>query len=127
MAARTPEDCDHLLAEHLGSGSVEDILDLYEPDAIFVPEDRQPLHGHARLREVMTVFAAARPTLTPNLVLVARQGDDLAVVYNDWALSAVGPDGSTVEQSGRAVEVIRRQADGIWRFAFDDPYARSRR
>lgn len=126
MPARTPEDCDHLLAEHLGSGSVDEIIALYEPNAIFVTEDRQPLQGHAMLREVMTLFAAARPTLTPHLVLVARQGDDLAVVYNDWSLSAVGPDGGTVEQSGRAIEVIRRQDDGTWRFAFDDPYARSR-
>ena len=124
MPARTPEDCDHLLGEYLGSGSVEDILTLYEADATFVTQDRQPLGGHAALREVMTAFASARPRLSVNLVMVARQGDDLAVIYNDWTLTAVGPDGKTVEQSGRAIEVVRRQPDGTWRFAFDDPFAR---
>ena len=124
MPARTPEDCDHLLGEYLGTGSVEDILTLYEPNAIFVTQDRQSLSGHAALREVMTAFASARPRLTPDLILVARQGDDLAVIYNDWTLTAVGPDGNTVEQNGRAIEVVRRQTDGTWRFAFDDPFAR---
>jgi uncharacterized protein (TIGR02246 family) len=124
MPALTPEDCDHLLGKYLASGSVDDILTLYEADAVFVTEDRQRLAGHAALREVMSAFAASRPRLTPNLILVARTGDDLAVIYNDWALTAVGSDGTTVEQSGRAIEVIRRQPDGTWRFAFDDPFAR---
>lgn len=126
MPARTPEDCDRLLGEYLAGGSVDDILTLYEADAVFVTEDRRRLVGHTALREVMSAFAAARPRLTPNLVLVARNGDDLAVVYNDWTLAAAGPDGTTIEQTGRAVEVIRRQADGSWRFAFDDPFARHR-
>ena len=124
MPARTPEDCDHLLGEYLSSGSVDDILTLYEPDATFVTQDRQRLSGQAAVREVMTAFASARPRLTSNLTMVARQGDDLAVIYNDWTLTAVGPDGKTVEQSGRAIEVVRRQPDGTWRFAFDDPFAR---
>jgi uncharacterized protein (TIGR02246 family) len=125
MPARTPEDCDHLLGEYLSSGSVDDILTLYEANAIFVTQDRQRLSGHGALREVMTAFAGARPKLHPNLILVARQGDDLAIIYNDWTLTAAGADGATGEQSGRAIEVIRRQADGTWKFAFDDPFARS--
>jgi uncharacterized protein (TIGR02246 family) len=126
MPARTPEDCDRLLGEYLAGGSVDDILTLYEAGAVFVTEDRRRHVGHAALREVMSAFAAARPRLTPNLVLVARNGDDLAVVYNDWTLAAAGPDGTTIEQTGGAVEVVRRQADGSWRFAFDDPFARRR-
>lgn len=124
MPARTPEDCDHLLGEYLQSGSVDDILTLYEADAVFVTQDRQLLAGHAAVREVMTAFAAARPRLAPNLIMVARQGADTAVIYNDWRLTAVGPAGDTAEQSGRAIEVVRRQPDGTWKFAFDDPFAR---
>ena len=124
MSARTPEDCDHLLGEYLAKGSVDDILTLYETNAVFVTQDRQRVSGHAGLREVMSVFASVRPRLTIDLTMVARQGDDLAVIYNDWSLSAAGPDGAKIEQSGRAIEVVRRQADGTWRFAFDDPYAR---
>jgi len=124
MAARTPEECDHLLAEYLARGSVDDILTLYEPSAVFVTQNRRQLSGHAAVREVMTPLAASRPHLMPNLVLVARQGDDLAVIYNDWTLIERGRDGTESERRGRAIEVIHRQADGTWRFAFDDPVGR---
>jgi uncharacterized protein (TIGR02246 family) len=124
MPARTPEDCDRLLGEYLASGAVDDILTLYERDAVFVTEDRNRLAGHAALREVMAAFAAARPRLTPTLILVTRKADDLAVIYNDWTLTAVGTDGAQVEQSGRAIEIVRRQPDGTWRFIYDDPFGR---
>ena len=53
-----------------------------------------------------------------------RTGEDLALVYNDWTLSATGADGNPIERSGKAIEVVRRQPDGSWRFAIDDPTAR---
>jgi ketosteroid isomerase-like protein len=57
-------------------------------------------------------------------VKVVQSGDDLAMVYNDWHMSAKRPDGQPVEASGKAIEVVRRQPDGTWRFILDDPYAR---
>jgi ketosteroid isomerase-like protein len=58
------------------------------------------------------------------VVRVVSAGEDLALVYNDWRMSAKGRDGKPMERTGKAVEVVRRQADGTWRFAIDDPYAR---
>jgi ketosteroid isomerase-like protein len=46
------------------------------------------------------------------------------MVYNDWQMSAKRPDGRPVEAAGKALEVVRRQPDGTWRFILDDPYAR---
>jgi ketosteroid isomerase-like protein len=48
------------------------------------------------------------------------------MVYSDWRLTATGADGGVVTRSGRALEVVRRQPDGTWRLAADDPYARGR-
>ena len=39
-------------------------------------------------------------------------------------MSAKGADGSPIERAGRAIEIVRRQADETWRIAIDDPYAR---
>jgi ketosteroid isomerase-like protein len=57
-------------------------------------------------------------------VKVVQSGDDLAMVYNDWHMSAKRADGQPVEVRGKAIEVVRRQPDGTWRFILDDPYAR---
>jgi ketosteroid isomerase-like protein len=58
------------------------------------------------------------------VVKVIPTGKDLALVYNDWTLSATGADGSPIERSGKAIEVMRRQPDGTWRVAIDDPVGR---
>jgi ketosteroid isomerase-like protein len=52
--------------------------------------------------------------------------NDIAVVYNDWTAKAVSEDGRVRESAGKALEVVRRQPDGRWLFAIDDPFGRSR-
>jgi len=124
MAATTPAQCDELFARYLNAGNVEGVVSLYEPRASLVMETASPAQGTEAIRAAITQFAALRPTLTMNVVRVVRAGDDLAVLYNDWRLSGTRPDGSRLEDSGKAIEIVRRQPDGSWRFAIDDPRAR---
>jgi ketosteroid isomerase-like protein len=46
------------------------------------------------------------------------------VVHNDWRMVVKGPAGVPLAAAGKAVEVVRRQPDGTWRFALDDPFGR---
>ena len=80
--------------------------------------------GQAAIREALAPMIAAKARITMRVVRVERAGDDLAALYNDWTASATAPDGTTVEMTGKAIEIVRRQPDGTWRFAIDDPYGR---
>jgi ketosteroid isomerase-like protein len=62
--------------------------------------------------------------MSTEIVKVVQAGEDLALVYNDWRMSAKGPDGRPIEAVGKAIELVRRQPDGTWRFVLDDPFAR---
>jgi ketosteroid isomerase-like protein len=62
--------------------------------------------------------------MTSVIVKVVPAGADLALVYNDWTMTGRAADGRSIERTGKAMEVTRRQADGTWRFILDDPYAR---
>ena len=44
------------------------------------------------------------------------------MVSSTWNLKGTGPDGSAVELSGESVEILRRQADGTWKFIIDSPW-----
>ena len=46
------------------------------------------------------------------------------MLYNDWRMTVTGPDGNAAESSGKAIEIVRRQADGSWKYVVDDPNAR---
>jgi uncharacterized protein (TIGR02246 family) len=124
MPARTPEECDRLFGEHVNASDLDALMTLYEPGASLVQHDGVVATGHADIRRVLGRLVAMRPTLRLNVVKVVRTGEDVAMVYDDWTMSAKGPDGALIERSGRAIEVVRRQTDGTWRVAMDDPYAR---
>jgi ketosteroid isomerase-like protein len=52
----------------------------------------------------------------------AIRSGDLALLHCRWALSGTGPDGSPLNLSGTTADVVRRQADGTWLFAIDNPW-----
>ena len=124
MAARTPEDCDRLFEEHVNAGEVEAVVALYEEGGSLVQHDGGVATGHVAVRGVIARLVAIQPKLRNDVVRVIQAGEDLALVYNNWSMSAKGRDGKPIERTGKAIELVRRQADGTWRFVIDDPYAR---
>lgn len=124
MPAYKPEECDLLFAKHVNAGDLEAILALYEPTCAMVQRDGSLAIGLEAIRASMERLIAMKPRMDLHIVRVVPGGEGLAMVYNDWSFSATGPDGRTVTRAGRALEVMRRQADGTWRVAADDPFAR---
>ena len=47
--------------------------------------------------------------------------NDLALVIGVWTFTGTGPDGQLVQLSAKNADVLRRQADGSWRFVIDNP------
>jgi uncharacterized protein (TIGR02246 family) len=123
-SATSPEACDRLFGEHVNAGDLEALLALYEPGCSFVRRDGGVARGHAEIRLVFERLLAMHARMSTEIVKVVQSGDDLAMVYNDWHMSAKRPDGQPVETRGKAIEVVRRQPDGTWRFILDDPFAR---
>ena len=120
MAAQKPEDCDYLIAEYINSGNVQAAVDLYEPTATFVAEPGKLVSGHAAIREVMAGFVASKPRIEMKVPIVVLSGD-LALTVSEYTVTSTGPDGKQTSSSARGTEVVRRQADGTWRFVIDNP------
>ena len=120
MPAKKPEDCDYLVAEYINAGNVEAAVDLYEPTATFMAEPGKPVTGHAAIREVMTAMMAGKPRIGMKVPIVVQNGD-LALTVSDYTVTSTGPDGKQASSSARGTEVVRRQADGTWRFIIDNP------
>lgn len=123
-AARTPEDCDRLFGIYASAGDVDALLSLYEPDACLTGPDGAVAVGRDAIRAALAGFAGGAVTMHMNVVKVVRAAD-LAVLTNDWRATGRDAGGSALELAGRAIEVVRRQPDGTWRFVVDDPYAGS--
>ena len=124
MPALKPEDCDRLFEYYLNAGDLNHLVMLFEEGCNLVRSDGSVATGHAAIRAVFEPMLATHPRIKLEVVKVVQNGKDLAVVYNDWTLSATGADGNPIQRSGKALEVVRRQRDGSWRVAIDDPLAR---
>ena len=121
---KTPEDCDRLFEECARAGDLDGLIALYERDATFVPREGEAATGHAAIRAQLAPLLEAKPQLRMNVKKTVRAGADVAVLYNDWKMTMRSPDGQTIEDGGKAIEIVRRQADGTWRFVLDDPWGR---
>jgi ketosteroid isomerase-like protein len=124
-SAGTPTDPDRLLAERLAAGDIDGAVALYEPNAVLLREDGTSAVGHEAIRKEFAPLAAMKLTLDMGTYTVVTS-DDLATVSHDFTGTGTDDKGKPVSIKGGAMEVVRRQHDGSWRFVIDDPFARSR-
>jgi ketosteroid isomerase-like protein len=63
---------------------------------------------------------ASKGTLTIRHETVSS--GDIALYSTKWTLSLMGPDGSPVKMNGKGGVVLRRQPDGQWLIAIENPW-----
>ena len=121
MAANTPAECDFQVAAAVNAGDLDAAVALYEPEAALLPEPGKTVVGLPAIREALTSFAAMNATLTIEVPLVVEAGDT-AVLHSNWAMKGTDGAGNAVDMQGNGVEIVRRQADGTWKFIIDNPW-----
>ena len=104
------------------TGDIDQVVALYEPDCVLVPTPGQTVRGTAAIRESLQGFLAVRGQIKVQSRRVLVNGE-VALVNSHWELAGTGADGAPLTLSGDTSEVIRRQADGSWRYAIDDPFS----
>jgi uncharacterized protein (TIGR02246 family) len=116
-----PEDLYPALSEAYDAGDLEAVLSLYDPKAVFVIKPGRVTESPAELRAAMQHVLALRGRLTVNPHSFVRS-DDLVLVLGTFTLSGHRPDGTPFERTSRFADVLRRQPDGRWLIAVDNPY-----
>ena len=121
VSTRTPEQVLASIVSGINSGDVEGLMELYEDEAAFATQPGALAHGAAGIREALTGFTSMRGKLDLEVTRVLEAGD-LALVIGIWSFDGTAPDGEPVRLSARNADVLRRQADGSWRFVIDNPW-----
>jgi uncharacterized protein (TIGR02246 family) len=121
MPTTTPHQVLESIVHGINSGDLESLMPLYENDAAFATEPGSLAHGGTGVREALTGFISMDGTLDLEVTRVL-EADDLALVMGVWSFDGTGPDGEPVRLESRNADVLRRQADGTWRFVIDNPW-----
>lgn len=124
MTIYEPQQIHKGFAQAYNSGSLEDLVALYEPEAVLIPQPGQQANGRSAIKESFIGLLNFKGSMRIETLLCLRSGD-LALLQGSWHLSASGPDGHPIELSARSAEVARKQQDGPWLLVLDNAFADS--
>jgi ketosteroid isomerase-like protein len=104
MSTTTPEQVLESIDTGINSGDLDSLA-----------------HGPAGVSEALSGFISMNGKLDLEVTRVLEV-DDLALVTGVWSFNGTGPDGEPVRLAASNADVLRRQADGTWRFVIDNPW-----
>ena len=107
------------LLKRFNSGKIEAMMALYAPEAVFVANDGRTISDRAEFTAILEHDINLRLPLKANVRHVFVGGDTAQIVL-DWSIDGTGPDGKIVHMHGTASDIIRRGADGFWRYIIDN-------
>jgi uncharacterized protein (TIGR02246 family) len=109
------------LSDAINRGDLEAALALYEPNAVLVAQPGQLARGSTELRAALGRFIGLKPELRSETQSVIEV-DDMALYTGRWTLRGTDPSGQTTTMEGVSSDVLRRQRDGRWLIAVDNPW-----
>src|SRR3954466_5789473 len=121
MSTATPEQVLESSVAGINTGNLESLMPLYEGDAAFATQPGSLAPGAPGIRDALGGFIAMQGKLDLEVTRVL-EADDLALVIGVWSFDGTGPDGQPVRLEAKNADVLRRQADGTWRFVIDTPW-----
>jgi ketosteroid isomerase-like protein len=117
----TPQQVLEAVVEGINTGNFDLLMALYEPKAAFATQPGRLAPGLGGIRDALGGFVALNGKLDLEVSRVLEV-DDLALVVGEWSFVGTGPQGEPVKLAAKNADVLRRQADGSWRFVIDNPW-----
>ncbi len=121
MKVYKPEDMNAAFAEAFNSGNIENLVALYEPEAVLVPRPGQVVEGVEAIRAALQELVGINATMRSENRYALVRGD-IALLRAEVHLVGTAPDGTRLEVNNHTSEVVRRQPDGSWLYIIDHPY-----
>ena len=109
------------LVQAINRGDLATAVALYESNALLVVRPGQLARGAAEIRDALAGFVALKATLRSDAQRVL-EADNVALYLGRWSLRGTDSSGQAVLMNGESTDVLRRQRDGRWRIALDNPW-----
>ena len=104
-------------AEGFRTGNLAAVAALYTADAVLMPPNVPTASGRSEIQAFLETFP---PVSQFELQQITVDGsEDLAFVHGTYTMTLVMPDGTAVPDTGKYLEIRRRQSDGRWLLTHD--------
>jgi uncharacterized protein (TIGR02246 family) len=119
MKIEQPADIHRAVEVAFNAKDLEGLAGLYEKDARMVTPDGSVAEGIDAIREQWQGFLGMDGQMTLTTRYAVEMGD-VALLRNDWSFTS-----EAMQLASSTAEVVRRQADGTWRYVIDHPFGSS--
>jgi uncharacterized protein (TIGR02246 family) len=112
---------DSSFARAFGAGDAAGVAETYLPDAHLLPPNAGPIEGREAIQKFWkAVLDTYQVTFSASADEIEGRGD-LAYARGQFTLELTpkAGGGPVAHDEGKFLEVLRRQADGAWRYAVD--------
>jgi ketosteroid isomerase-like protein len=121
MANNTPEELLNRVTECMNNRDLDSFVSLYESQGSFIDESGENFNGPDRIGEKIKGYMDMNGKLESTVRKIIPAGDTV-LAYSDWTFKASGPDGTSINLGGTAIDVLRKQADNSWLIVIDNPW-----
>lgn len=119
--AESPAQMNGIFAAAYNSGAVENLLALYEPQAVLITQAGESLIGLEAIKsELQNLLKLGGEMTSENQY--ALQMENIALLRAKFVLKTTTPKGDPLEITGNTSEVVRQQSDGRWLYIIDHPF-----
>ena len=115
MDKKTPLAVIESLVAARNREDIESALACYEVNAAIVAQSGAVVGGEAALRSFIEASAGLRLTFSDRRII---EGEEVALHFSRWS----GTVSTEKIISGHSADVLRRQSDGRWLIAIDNPW-----
>jgi len=118
---RNPEEMNTAFAKAYNSGSIENLLALYESSSIHVHPNGEIQHGiHSFQQTLVELLQWKGVMVSHNIYCIPFE--NIALLRAHFILNTVDPDGNPIQMQGHTTEIVRKQPDGSWKYIVDHPF-----
>lgn len=117
----SPEEMNPAFAKAFNSGKLENLLALYESEAVLLDHDGNPLQGKDLVREALKKLLQIGGTMiSKNIYCIPFE--NIALLRCHFVIETTDPEGTPAQIEGHSSEIVRRQPDGTWLYIVDHPF-----
>jgi ketosteroid isomerase-like protein len=118
MSIDTPEELGKAYQVAFNAGRIDEIMALYDEDAVLVPSPGARVVGAPAIREAQLVSLGMGGSISMRFKYCIRSGD-IALMQHEWFWIDAMWEGKSINFSSRTAEVARGRRDGSWRYIID--------
>lgn len=117
-----PEDMNRIFATAYNSGLLDNLLNLYEPEARLATPEKTIRTGLTEISDsLQNLLKLGGEMRSENQYAITA--NDIALIGASWIITTTNNlTGEKMEVRGQSAEIVRRQANGSWKYLIDHPF-----